>query len=521
MVVEFYSLGELNVMPNDKSRGLTRTIFVGMVLILGIVIGLILAANFGWLNTGRITPSPISSSLQPQTGQPPNQPGSESFVNVAESAIPAVVNISASRIVYGQGNAPRSPFFENPLFREFFGEDFFRQFDDPSQHSEQSLGSGVIVASGGLIVTNNHVVAKADDIKVLLGDKREYSGEVIGTDPKSDLAVIRIKAKDLPFIPWGDSDDLRVGEYVLAIGNPFGLNQTVTMGIVSAVGRANVGIAEYEDFIQTDAAINPGNSGGALVNIRGELIGINTAIMTRSGGYMGVGFAVPSNMARSVVDKLVKTGKVIRGWLGVSIQDVTADLAKSFNLSDTGGALVSDVMEGSPAEKAEIRQGDVIVSYDGKVIEDLSSLRNFVAETDIGKKVKLIVIRDKKKKRIEVEIEEQPKEFGRFSKRSSKESEGPARTALAGITVTDLTPDLARRLRLPRNETGVVITRVGPGSPAMKARLRKGDLIVELNRESILRVEDYERVAATISRKDIVLLLIKRQGRNIFLSLKP
>ena len=511
-------MGAMTFLKQSRSLG---ALFAGVILGVGVMIGLMLAANFSWLIPGDISTKPRSSPFFSKIDKPSAGPGPNSFVGVAEFTTPAVVNISASRIVRERGNGPRLPFFEDPFFREFFGEDFLKPFELPRERREQSLGSGVIVDPDGLIITNNHVVAKADEIKILLSDKREYSGRVIGTDPKSDLAVVRIKARNLPFIPWGDSDELQVGEYVLAIGNPFGLNQTVTMGIVSAVGRANIGIAEYEDFIQTDAAIHRGNSGGALVNIAGELIGINTAIMSRSGGYMGIGFAVPSNMARSVLDKLVKTGKVIRGWLGVSIQEVTADLAKEFELSGTGGALVSEVMEGSPAEKAELRKGDVIVSYNGKSIKDLSSLRNVVAETDIGTKVKMTVIRDKKKKRIEVVIEEQPNDFGRFSKRSSGGSEGRDRTALAGLTVTDLTPDLARRLRLPRTETGVVITRVGPGSPGMKAGLRRGDLIVELNRKPIGRVEEYDRVAATIKKKDTVLLLIKRQGRNIFLTLKP
>ena len=243
----------------------------------------------------------------------------------------------------------------------------------PKEHKEQSLGSGVIVSEDGYIVTNNHVIEKAQEIKVLLSNKRDYKAKLIGADPKTDIAVIKIDAKGLTALPWGDSNKLKVGEIVFAIGNPFGLNQTVTMGVIGAVGRANVGIADYEDFIQTDAAINPGNSGGALINARGELIGINTAILSRTGGYQGIGFAVPSSMARQVMDSLVKYKKVVRGWLGVSIQEVTSDLAEEFGVKDLKGALVSGVMKGSPAEKAGIKQGDVILQYNGKTVEDTGS----------------------------------------------------------------------------------------------------------------------------------------------------
>ncbi len=299
--------------------------------------------------------------------------------------MPAVVNISTTRVVKSQG-MPASPFMDDPFFKHFFGEEFGRQFQIPRERRENSLGSGVIVSADGYIVTNAHVVEKADEIKVLLSDKREFTGKVVGSDPKSDIAVIKIKGKDLPTLNWGDSEKLEVGEYVLAIGNPFGLNSTITLGIVSAVGRANMGIEQYENFIQTDAAINPGNSGGALVNTRGELIGINTAIFSRTGGSMGIGFAIPSNMAKGVMDSLVKTGKVVRGYLGVSIQDLNAEMAKQFGLDDKQGALVSDVVAGSPADKAGIKTGDVILKFDGKEIENSTMLRHRVAETPVGKK---------------------------------------------------------------------------------------------------------------------------------------
>ncbi|MBI3609919.1 MAG: DegQ family serine endoprotease [Nitrospirae bacterium] len=508
-------------------RGLRRTFFVvgliaGSFLSLGIIIGLILATNEGWWGpviSGSASRSAPSFHTSEVVAAPPMDQG---FVGVAKSATPAIVNISTTRTIKGPSGAPLTPFFEDPFFRQFFGDEFYRQFQIPKERREQSLGSGVIVDPNGLIITNNHVVAKADEIKVLLGDKREFKGKVVGTDPKTDIAVVKINAKELPAVPWGDSDKLQVGEYVLAIGNPFGLNQTVTMGIVSAVGRANVGIAEYEDFIQTDAAINPGNSGGALVNVRGELIGINTAIFSQSGGYMGVGFAVPSNMAKSVMDNLVKSGKVTRGWLGISIQEVTPELAKQFSLPEAKGALVTDVLGSSPAAQAGLQQGDVIVSYDGKPVENPSSLRNHVAQTEIGKRVKVGIVRDKKEKVLEVMIAEQPREMGRAGEgESGPTPDEEVSTALTGIEVRDLTPDLARRLGLSKADKGVVITKIEPGSTATEAGLREGDLIVEMNRQAVKSVKDYNRLAAKVGKEDPVLFLINRQGRNTYFALKP
>ena len=301
-------------------RSFRLGILAGAFLFLGLIAGIVLSSRLDWLPAAESRENATRASIPPGTA--PN------FVAVVKAVTPAVVNISTTRTVRVQG-ADISPFMDDPLFRQFFGEEFFKRFQMPRERRENSLGSGVIVSSDGYIVTNNHVIAKADEIKVLLNDKREFTGKVVGTDAKTDIAVIKISAKNLPVVPWGDSDKLDVGEYVLAVGNPFGLNQTVTLGIVSAVGRADVGIADYEDFIQTDAAINPGNSGGAMVNARGELVGINTAIFSRSGGYMGIGFAVPANMTRAVMNSLIKGGKVVRGWLGVSIQNVTPSLPSS------------------------------------------------------------------------------------------------------------------------------------------------------------------------------------------------
>jgi len=493
----------------------------GIFLSLGVIIGLILAANEGRLTSGRSGPSsgPSSTPRMAETIAAP--PMDQGFVAVAKAATPAIVNISTTRVVKNPSGSPMTPFSEDPFFRQFFGDEFYKQFEVPRERREQSLGSGVIVDPNGLIVTNNHVVAKADEIKVLLGDKREFKGKVVGTDPKTDVAVVKINAKDLPTIPWGDSDKLQVGEYVLAIGNPFGLNQTVTMGIVSAVGRANVGIAEYEDFIQTDAAINPGNSGGALVNARGELIGINTAIFSQSGGYMGVGFAVPSDMVKSVMESLVKSGKVVRGWLGVSIQEVSPELAKQFALPEARGAVVTDVLESSPAAKAGLQQGDVIVSIDGTPVENTGMLRNRVAQTPIGKKVKVGVIRDKKEKELEVLIAEQPKEIARGQEESPGTPDEEVSTALSGIEVRDLSPNLVQRYGLSKSDKGVVITQVEQGSAAADSGLREGDLVVEINRQAVKSVKDYDRLAAKVGKQDTVLLLVNRQGRNSYFAIKP
>jgi serine protease Do len=415
-----------------------------------------------------------------------------------------------------------APFMDDPFFRQFFGEEFYRRFQVPRDRRENSLGSGVIVSGDGYIITNNHVIAKADEIKVLLNDNREFVGKVVGTDPKTDLAVVKINGKDLPSIPWGNSDELEVGEYVLAIGNPFALNSTVTMGIVSATGRANVGIADYEDFIQTDAAINPGNSGGALVNVRGELIGINTAIFSRSGGYMGIGFAVPANMTRAVMDSLVKTGKVTRGWLGVSIQDITTNLAQEFGLSETKGALVSEVIPDSPAAAAGIKAGDVIVSYEGKSVDNPAVLRNLVAQTSVGKNAKVEILRDKKKQTLTIKIAEQPKEMTQSDAEETLEEESPgSSSALAGLEVRNLTPEIARQLGLPIKTKGVIITNVDPASPAAVAGVEPGDVILEINRKPVGSVADLKRLSSKLSKKDGALLLVVRQGGKKFIIIKP
>lgn len=504
------------------ARSGRRVVVAALLLAAGILIGIIAASDLGWMPTGHAVPDPAPPpTARPVTTAPqPTLPGADgrSFVDIAKAVKPAVVNIYASKTGRSQG-LQGNP-FDDPFFRRFFGDEFFRRFEQqPKERKERGLGSGVIVEQDGLIITNNHVVANADEIRVTLADKREFKAKLIGTDPKSDVAVVRIDASGLPTVPWADSDKLEVGEFVLAVGNPFGLTQTVTLGIVSALGRA-AGIAEYEDFIQTDAAINPGNSGGPLVNIRGELVGINTAIFSQSGGNMGIGFAVPSNMARSIMDQLVKHGKVVRGWLGVSIQELTPELASQFGLGDTKGVLVSDVMDDSPAKKAGVERADVIVEYDGKPMDSPTHLRNAVAQTPVGKKVTLKIIRDKKTKAIDVTIAEQPKSMGQVGGEEGGEPSAPS-GVLSDLDVREVNEELASRYGLKSGERGVVVTRVKPGSPAEEAGVREGDLVLEINRKPVGSLKAYEKAASGLPKDQAVLLLLKRQGRTIYLTLRP
>lgn len=497
-------------------------IVAATLLTAGMIIGFVVASDLGWLPTGHAVPeAPAPTVVRPVTTTP--QPvfpgmGGQTFVEIAKAVKPAVVNIYATKS--GRSEGSHATPFDDPFFRKFFGDEFFKRFDQqPKERKERGLGSGVIVESNGLIITNNHVVGKADEIRVTLSDKREFKAKLIGTDPKTDIAVVRIDTTGLPTVALADSDKLEVGEFVLAVGNPFGLTQTVTLGIVSALGRA-AGIAEYEDFIQTDAAINPGNSGGALVNVRGELVGINTAIFSQSGGNMGIGFAVPSNMAQSIMSQLVQTGKVIRGWLGVSIQELTPELASQFGVGDTKGVLVSDVMEDSPAKKAGFERADVIVEYDGKSMDSPTHLRNAVAQTPVGKKVAVKILREKKAKTIELTIVEQPKSMAQAGEEEAGESAAPT-GVLSDLDVRELTEELSNRYGLKSSERGVVVVRVKAGSTAEELGVREGDIVVEVNRQAVTSVKTYERIAAKLPKDQAVLLLLKRQGRTIYLTLRP
>jgi len=432
----------------------------------------------------------------------------QAMAELAEAVKPAVVNIATVR-TEKVTSTPLDPLLQDPFFRKFFGDKHTRP-QTPREHKTASLGSGVIVSQNGYILTNNHVIKNADTIKVLLSDKREFIGKIIGTDPQTDLSVIKIDAENLSTLSLGDSDKLKVGELVLAVGNPFGLNQTITMGIVSAVGRANVGIADYEDFIQTDAAINPGNSGGALVNVKGELIGINTAIFSTTGGYQGIGFAIPSSMAKVVMDSLILKGKVIRGWLGVSIQGITPELAEQFNLEKDYGNLVSDVVEGSPADKGGIMRGDVIIELNGEPVNEPYNLRNMVAATPPGEEVEFKVVRNGEVLNLQVMITEIPTD--------DQKTATEYKNALRGISVQDLSPDLYRKLTLPEKIRGVVVTDIEQGSNA-ESRLIPGDVILEINRRAISNLEDYESIVSQIKPDRDVLLLVFRRGSTIFVTI--
>ena len=444
----------------------------------------------------------------------------EAFISVAERANPSVVTVFTERVIKRDSREFRSPFSDRDPFRDFFGEDFFdRFFRTPIPEGElrqHTLGSGVIVRENGYIITNNHVVERADVVKVkLMGDKT-YDAEIVGTDPKTDIAVLKIEEKNLPAVPLGDSDKLRVGEWVLAIGSPFGeaLAHTVTAGIVSAKGRSNVGLAEYSDFIQTDAAINPGNSGGALINLKGELVGINTAIISGTRGFQGVGLAIPINMAKDIMDQLISKGKVVRGWLGVWIQDIDENTAKVLNLKDQKGIIIADVTKDSPAEKADLKIQDVIKELDRKEVNNTDDLKNRIAATSPGTWVTLNIIRDGKEKDIRVKLGELPSDEQILSSVTEKTEE------TVGVTVSEITPRIASKFQVDPDEKGVVITNVNPSGVGASADLRVGDIIKKVNRTNIESVKDYDDAVNALKQGDSVLMHITREEGSFLFSFK-
>ncbi len=422
--------------------------------------------------------------------------------NAIEKVIPAVVYIQSKRIVKQE---VRSPLSDNPLFRDFF-DDLLRRYNVPREREQQYLGSGVIISTDGYILTNNHLVQDAEEVEVLLPDKRKFDAEVVGTDPRSDVAVLKIDGKDLPAVPKGKSSDLRLGQTVLAIGYPYAVGQTVTRGIVSALGRS-LGLVNYEDFIQTDAAINPGNSGGALININGELVGINTAIYSRSGGNQGIGFAIPIELAGRIMDSLVEHGRVVRGYVGVVPQDLDPEMSEFFDLKDTGGVLISTVAEDSPAEKAGFKQGDVVILFDGKKIEDSNEFRRLAAEKEPGSKIDVVVLRDGKKKTLTVTLAERP-DSGVAEREDHIDDKSPL---FLGVGLENLTNEYRDALNLPPDVKGVVITDIDPSAPAGKAGLSRGDVIVQLNRVMVKDLSEFRDVVKK-SRDDKALLLVYRGG---------
>jgi serine protease Do len=445
---------------------------------------------------------------------PDEGPSRTGFASVVKKVVPAVVNISSSKVT----KVP-TQFFQMPddqLFRQFFGDNSGRRFNVPRQapeQREQGLGSGVIMTPDGYILTNNHVVDGATDIRVTLSDKREFKATVVGKDPRSDIAVLKIDATNLPCITVGDSSKVQVGDYALAVGDPFGVGQTVTMGIVSATGRTHLGIEEYEDFIQTDAPINPGNSGGALVNDRGELIGINTAIIAHgSEGNQGIGFAIPANQARNVMEQIVKNGRVMRAYLGIVPQDVTPAIASAFADKNTSGALVGDVSPASPAQKSGIERGDIILEVNGKPVTDANALRMTISMMAPGTDVNLKVLRNGATRDLSVKLGELPTTEAEATHQKS----GNGSSALSGVSVENLDAGTAHDLGLSRNMPGVVVTDVSPSSEAAAAGLRRGDVIQEVNRQPVKNTSDFEH--AVRSSKDNPLLLVNRNGSTMYLA---
>ncbi len=438
----------------------------------------------------------------------------QSFSKLVKGLKPAVVNISTTQVIKQRGfkGMPGQPGQEQDPFRDFFGDDFFERFfgDIPQKDMKRkSLGSGFIISKDGYILTNTHVIENATEIKVSLSDEKVYEAEVVGRDPKTDIALIKIKADgDFPTASLGNSEELEVGDWVIAIGNPFGLDQTVTAGIVSAKGRV-IGAGPYDNFIQTDASINPGNSGGPLFNTKGEVIGINTMIFSPSGGNVGIGFAIPVNMAKELLPQLKEKGKITRGWLGVMIQHVTPELAESFGMSKEKGALIADVVKDSPADSAGIKRGDIILRYNGKDVDKMNDLSRLVAVTPVGKEIELFILREGKEVRLKVKIEEMKEEKEAVAEKGEKD---------LGMNVQEITPEIARYLSL-EDTSGVIVTEVDADSPAADAEIGRGDIIKEVNRVTIKTLSDYKKaIKATKGNK--VLLLVKRGDSTLFVTVK-
>ena len=425
-----------------------------------------------------------------------------SFAPIVKRVAPSVVKVTTTTKVK-QTSLPEVPGLDNPWFRQFFGDEELARRSPRARNlpRQQGLGSGVIVTKDGYILTNNHVVDGADEVKVALQDGREFTAKVIGKDPKTDVAVVKVDAPDLPFLAMADSDKIEVGDLVLAVGNPFGIGQTVTMGMVSAVGRASMGL-DYEDFIQTDAAINPGNSGGALVDVEGRLLGINTAILSRSGGNHGIGFAIPTSLAREVMEHLVNDGKVTRGYLGVYIQDITPALARQFNLKENQGALISEVAPRSPAEKGGLESGDVVLAFNGKPVMDSRHFKLAVARVKPGESAPIKVLRDGSAKSLKVTVREQP---GAETVAKAGANKADDTGTLNGVGVADLDSPMRQQFKVPATVNGAMVTHVENDSPAREAGLKPGDVILEINRQPVKSAD--EAVRLTEKPKDKTTLL--------------
>jgi serine protease Do len=464
-------------------------------------------------NRGDRTASPAGGQEAQRVSNPVRMSGQQSYADVVDRVAPAVVTIYAERRV----RAPQQfPFFNDPFFRRFFGPP--RDESGGRGEIQRGLGSGVTVSADGYIITNHHVIDGAEDIRVEYTGAKMYRAKLIGSDPPSDLAVLKITASSLPVLPLGDSDKVRVGDVVLAIGNPLGVGQTVTAGIISAKGRST-GLSDgsFEDFLQTDAPVNRGNSGGALVNTAGELVGINSQILSPSGGNIGIAFAIPSNMARDVRDQLIKSGSVQRGQLGVTIQPLTEDLAAGFGLKDTDGVLVGDVVAGSPAQRAGIRPGDVIREIDGDKVSTTNRLRNKISSMRPGTEVTVTLIRDKQEQKIKVKLAEYQGPSSREPQDENDERGAEGSHSRLGLSLQPLTPDIARQLGLSGITSGLVVRDVDPSGPAGRAGIAAGDVIVEANRQPVRSIDDLQRVAG---RAGTILFRINRQGTNAFVTVR-
>ncbi len=482
------------------------------VLLLGFAGGILFIASLGSAPRTSASPATANDAVPVVTAQ-----GKEllSQFSAAFEAAAAKVNPSVVAITSEEVKKVENP-FSGGQFRDFFGDDFFKRFfgNAPSEQTVRALGSGVVVSSDGYILTNNHVVKGAQKLTVELEDHRKFPAKVVGTDAQTDVAVIKIQAKDLPAASLGNSDGVRVGEWVIAVGNPFQLMHTVTAGIISAKGRSAVHLADYEDFIQTDASINPGNSGGALADLDGNVIGINTAILSPSGANAGIGLAIPVNMAKTVMRELISKGKVTRGYVGLYLQDVTGDLAKALKLKADEGSIVASVTPDGPADKAGVKQGDVITSFNGTKIKDTDQLRNLVAEAEPGTRATMEILRKGEQKSVEVTLGERPTEV---ASNAPVERERSTSKKL-GLSLENLTSDLAQKYGY-QNDHGVVISSVTPGSAADDAGLQAGDLVREIDQKDVRSVADVERMISDLKSGDTVALLVRRGDNTFFVAL--
>lgn len=478
------------------------------------VLGLGFALGVAGLGLGHATERALSTN-PPATlklADPGEGPSKSSYAPLVKEVLPSVVNVSSSKVVHNRReSAEEMPM--DPMFRQFFGQDGDGRFQAPKDSREKALGSGVIVSPEGYILTNNHVIDGATDVRVTLSDKREFQARIVGADPKTDVAILKIDAKNLSPITIGDSSRVQVGDVALAIGNPFGVGQTVTKGIISATGRGGLGIEDYEDFLQTDAPINPGNSGGALINDRGELVGINTAIISHgSGGSQGIGFAVPANLARQVMDQVLKNGHVTRAYLGIYPQDVTPAMAKAFGEKQSEGIVVGDVTPNSPASEAGIKTGDIILEVNGKHVIDSNQLRMSISMMQPGTELKLKTFRNGTERDATVKLAEMPTET---AKADSNDEEG-GNKALQGVEVSNLNAHIAQQLNIPSATKGVVVTDIDPASKMADSGLQQGDVIQEVNHKPVTNVSEFQKAISQSSTEP--LLLVNRQGRTLFIA---